>query len=164
MIKIKVEINRKIYNRISSFKNHFKYFEKVEAVKNIFGDKTQEALSTLEVEFSEDTLYMRVDYDGRLIMNPRYLEEGNFTDIYLDIIHELVHVKQVMNGKNCNHSLPYVKRPLEIEAYKTAVVEAKALGLDENRILEYLDSDLINSDELVQLASSVGINYEESND
>ncbi|NLD66030.1 MAG: hypothetical protein GX648_05595, partial [Crenarchaeota archaeon] len=65
---------------------------------------------------------------------------------------------------NCNHSLPYVKRPLEIEAYKTAVVEAKALGLDENRILEYLDSDLINSDELVQLASSVGINYEESND
>ena len=69
--------------------------------------------------------------------------------------YELVHVKQVLNGKNCNHQLRYVERPLEIEAYKAAIDEARALGLDENRILDYLESDLIDDDELRQLATTL---------
>ncbi len=154
---MKVEIIRKATMHCCSFKNHFKNFENVEAVQQVFGEKTQQALSTLEIEFTDSTLYMRVDYDGRLLINPRYLETGSLIDIYLDVIHELVHVKQVMNGKNCNHALPYVQRPLEIEAYRTAVEEARTLGLAENRILDYLDSDLINEEELRQLATSVGI-------
>jgi hypothetical protein len=158
--KLKVEIKRKMSESTCAFKTHFKNFENVEAVQQVFGEKTHEALSNLEVEFTDSTLYMKVDYDGRLLINPSYLESGSFTDIYLDVIHELVHVRQVMNGKNCNKALPYVERPLEIEAYRIAVDEARALGLDENRIIDYLDSDLINADELRQLATTLGINYE----
>jgi hypothetical protein len=143
------------------FTEYFKNFEKVEAVQQIFGEKTSDALSSLEVVFTDATIYMRVDYEGRLLINPEYLVSGDFADLYLDIIHELVHVHQVMNGKNCNHALPYVERPLELEAYQTAVDEARVLGWDEPRILEYLDSDLINSEELKQLASSLGVDYEE---
>jgi hypothetical protein len=106
---------------------------------------------------------MKVDYDGRLLINPHYLGTGDFTDIYLDVIHELIHVKQVMNGKNCNQKLRYVERPLEIEAYRTAVDEARALGLDENRILDYLESNLISAEELRQLAATLEVNYEEGN-
>jgi hypothetical protein len=158
---LKVEIIRKATMHTCSFKNHFKNFENVEAVQQVFGDKTAEALSNLEIEFTDSTIYMRVDYDGRLLINPRYLESGSLIDIYLDVIHELVHVGQVMNGKNCNHTLPYVERPLEIEAYRVAVDEAKALGLNEDRIIDYLDSDLINAQELRQLAGALGINCEE---
>lgn len=156
-----VEIIRKPTKLTCTFENHFKNFENVEAVQQVFGEETKQALSCLEVEFTDSTLYMRVDFDGRLLINPQYLESGNFTDIYLDVIHELVHVWQVMNGKNCNHKLPYVQRPLEIEAYQTAVQEARALGLDEDRILDYLDSELINEEELRQLATALGINVED---
>lgn len=159
---LSVEIIRKTSKNACPFLNHFKNFEYLDAVRQVFGDETKDALSCLEVEFTSSTLYMRVDYAGRLLINPDYLENGNFVDIYLDIIHELVHVKQVMNGKNCNHALPYVERPLEIEAYRTAVEEARAIGLDEDRILDYLNSDLINEDELMQLAMTLGINLEKS--
>jgi len=157
---MRVEIIRKVTKPTCNFTEHFRNFENVEAVERIFGAKTQDVLENLQVEFTNNTLYMRVDYDGRILINPHYLGCGNTTDIYLDVLHELVHVKQVMNGKNCNHELPYVERPLEIEAYRTAVDEARALGLDENKIIDYLDSDLINADELRKLATALEINFE----
>jgi hypothetical protein len=157
---LSVEIIRKITNPICAFQKHFKKFEDVLAVQQIFGDSTPEVLANLEVEFTLTTLYMRVDYEGRLLINPHYMANGNFTDLYLDVIHELVHVQQVFDGKDSNKALPYVQRPLELEAYQTAVNEARALGLDENRIINYLDSDLINAEELKQLATALGINCE----
>ncbi len=160
---MEVGILRRVTKPAGRFTDHFRNFENVEAVRRIFGEETQQVLANLEIEFTSFTLYMRVDYDGRLLINPHYLGTGDFTDIYLDVIHELVHVKQVMNGKNCNHDLQYVERPLEIEAYRTAVNEARALGLDENRILDYLESDLINAEELRQLATTLELNLEEDN-
>ena len=158
---MKVEIIRKVTKPTGRFTDHFRNFENVDAIQRIFGENTQHVLANLQVEFTSATLYMRVDYEGRLLINPHYLGAGDLTDIYLDVIHELVHVKQVMNGKNCNHDLRYVERPLEIEAYRTAVNEAQALGLDKNRILNYLESDLINSEELNQLAATLELNPEE---
>ena len=156
-----VEIIRKVTKPTGRFTDYFRNFENVEAVQRIFGENTRRVLADLEVEFTSATLYMRVDYEGRLLINPHYLGTGNLTDLYLDVIHELVHVKQLMNGKNCNHDLRYVERPLEIEAYRTAVNEAQALGLDKNRILNYLESDLINAEELRQLAATLELNPEE---
>jgi hypothetical protein len=157
-----VKINRKISTSNCRFIDHFRNFENVETVQQIFGDKTQDVLTNLPIEFTEDTLYMRVDYDGRLLINPNYFKAADSMDLYLDIIHELVHVKQVMHGKNCNHELRYVERPLEIEAYRIAIDEARALGLDEIRILDYLESDLISPQELRQLAATLEINSEDT--
>jgi hypothetical protein len=50
---------------------------------------------------------------------------------------------------------------LEIEAYKTAVDEARAIGLDENRILDYLESDLIDAEELRQLATTLELDSQQ---
>ncbi|XHH09975.1 MAG: hypothetical protein ACFCUE_04920 [Candidatus Bathyarchaeia archaeon] len=157
---MKVEIIRKATQRVVNFKKHFIHFEKVEAVKRVFGDKTHDALSNLEVEFTDATIYMRVDWDGRLLINPHYFKNANFTDLYLDIIHELVHVNQVITGQEFQEELPYIEKPTEIEAYQIAVDEARALGLDEKRILSYLDSDLLSNEELRQLAVTVGVNIE----
>jgi hypothetical protein len=161
MISLRIEIIRKISKPVSPFRDHFKNFENNQAVQKIFGEQTQDVLDNLEVEFTDSTIYMRVDYDGRLLVNPRYLASGDLTELYLDVIHELVHVRQVLNGKNCNHALPYVERPLELEAYQTAVDEARALGWSKRRILRYLDSDLINCAELRKLAAAMGIDAEE---
>jgi hypothetical protein len=157
---LKVEIIRKAALGVFSFKNYFKHFEKVEAVKRVFGDKTHDALSNLEIEFTKSTIYMRVDNDGRLLINPHYFEKANFTDLYLDVIHELVHVNQVITGQEFQEELSYVEKPTEIEAYQVTVDEARALGLDEKRILDYLDSDLLSAEELQQLAATVGVSTE----
>jgi hypothetical protein len=157
---MKVEIIRNITKQTCLFIEHFKKFDKIKAVQRIFGDKTPDVIDGLEVEFTDNTLYMSVDYDGRLLVNPTYLATGDFADLYLDVIHELVHVRQVLNGKNCNHALPYVERPLEIEAYRTAVEEARTLGWNESQILSYLDSDLINAEELEKLASALEVSLE----
>jgi hypothetical protein len=161
-LMLEVEIIREVTKPICCFTEHFRNFENVEAVRQIFGDRTKNVLANLLIEFTNSTLYMKVDYEGRLLINLHYLGTGDFTDIYLDVIHELVHVNQVMNGKNCNKKLPYVERPLEIEAYKRAIGEARVLGLDEERILDYLESDLITAEELRQLATTLEINFEEA--
>jgi hypothetical protein len=158
---LNVEIIRKATQSIVSFKNHFKHFEKVEVVKRVFGDKTHEALSNLEVEFTESTIYMNVHNDGHLLINPNYFEKANLTDLYLDIIHELVHVNQVITGQEFNEDLPYVEKPTEIEAYQITVDEARLLGLDEKRIIDYLESDLISAEELRQLAAAIGVTMED---
>jgi len=79
--------------------DHFKNFEKVQTVQQIFGNRTQNVLTNLPIEFTDTTIYMKVDYNGDLLINPHYLKTGESTHIYLDIIHELIHIKQVMNGK-----------------------------------------------------------------
>ena len=82
------------------FAEFFKGFEKVEAVKGIFGEKTDEVLHHLKVEISWIMGYMFVDgSDGHLVISKNYLNNGDKTDIYLDLIHELCHVKQFMEGK-----------------------------------------------------------------
>ena len=57
------------------FLEYFKDFDKVEAVKGIFGEKTTEVLSHLKVEFSWLSGYMYVDgSDGHLVVSKSYLK------------------------------------------------------------------------------------------
>jgi hypothetical protein len=141
------------------FSDYFRGFDKVEAVRRIFGEKTEQVLRDLKVEFLWAGGYMGVNSaNGHLMANPNYLNKGDKTDIYLDVIHELVHVKQFMEGKDlfdAHHS--YTERPTEIEAYLYAVEEARRLGLSDARICEYLKTEWMSEKELKQLASTVNV-------
>jgi hypothetical protein len=125
------------------FAEYFKGFENVQAIREIFGADTEKILSTVMVEFAGIRGYMGVsEIDGHLIVGARYLNEGDFIDIYLDVIHELVHVKQFMEGKELFDSdYSYIERPTEIEAYRHAVKEARRIGMNDDRICEYLKMD-----------------------
>ena len=124
------------------FMDYFKGFEKSQAVRGIFGDKTDEVLKNLKVEFIWFG-YMGVDdNDGHLMVNERYLNSGDKTDIYLDVVHEMCHVKQHLEGKELFYpGYDYVDRPTEVEAYRYTVKEAKRLGLNDERILSYLQTE-----------------------
>ena len=128
-----------IGNQKVIFLEYFKNFDKVEAVKGIFGKKTTEVLSHLTVELSWIFGYMYVDdSDGHLVISKNYLNNGDKTDIYLDLIHELCHVKQHMEGKELfDPRYEYVERPTEIEAYRYCVQEARTDRIErrENRLL-----------------------------
>ena len=141
------------------FAEYFKGFEKIDAVKGIFGDKTDEVLSHLTVELSLLMGYMYVDgNDGHLVISRNYLNNGNRIDIYLDLIHELCHVKQFMDSRELfDPRYSYVDRPTEIEAYRYTVQEARRLGLSEERISHYLRTEWMSDEDFLRLAKSVNL-------
>jgi hypothetical protein len=142
------------------FADYFKGFEKVDAVKRLFGEKTEEVLRNLKVEFIWFG-YMGVNNtDGHLMVNLRYLNSGEKTDIYLDIVHELCHVKQWMEGKELfDPEYDYVDRPTEVEAYRYTVEEAKRIGLGNEQILRYLKTEWMSEQDLKRLAQNIGHNF-----
>lgn len=104
--------------------------------------------------------YMRVSgEDGHLVISSHYLNHGDRVDVYLDVIHELVHVRQFMEGQELfDTEYSYVERPTEIEAYRYAVEEARKLGLSDERIGRYLKTEWINNEDLQQLAKTLNVN------
>jgi hypothetical protein len=146
------------------FNDYFKGFTKVLAVREIFGHETGEVLSNLRVEF----LNVRSDYiwvsdkDGHLIANANYLKHGERRAIYLDLIHELVHVKQFRDGKKLSLKLgkrfEYVDRPTELEAYRHTIKEARRLGMTDDEIMDYLKVTWLDEQELKRLAMHLLIN------
>lgn len=141
------------------FTDYFKGYDKVEAVKGIFGEKTHEVLANLKVEFIWFG-YMGVDNtDGHLMVNERYFNSGNKTDIYLDVVHELCHVKQWMEGRELfDPNYDYVDRPTEVEAYRYTVQEAKRIGLSEQQIRLYLKTEWMSEEDLQRLEKNMGVN------
>jgi hypothetical protein len=141
------------------FSNYFKGFEKIAVVREIFKEKTEEILKNLRVEFISRRGYMGVnDEDGHLLISAYYLRNGTILDIYLDIIHELVHVKQFIEGKKLfDERFEYVDRPTEIEAYSITVKEARRLGLHDKELLEYLKTEWISEYDLKRLAKHLRV-------
>jgi hypothetical protein len=148
------------------FTEYFKGLEKNVAVNQIFGERTEEVLHTLKVEFTWMGGYMWINRtNGNLVVNSRYLNKGNKIDIYLDLIHELVHVKQFREGKKLfDEKYRYIERPTEIEAYRYTVEEARRLELNDDQICQYLKMDWISQEDLKKLAKSLNVKYTELQD
>jgi hypothetical protein len=158
--RLKVTIARDVPVATYPFIDYFKGFEKIKAVRKIFGDKTETVLRNIRVEFAGMRSYMGVsNINGHILISARYLKEGDIVDIYLDIIHELVHVRQFMEGKELfDDNFSYTERPTEIEAYSHVVEEARNLGLSEERICKYLKTEWMTDDEFKRLAEAVNVN------
>lgn len=157
--KLNVRILRNAQVSLHPFTDYFKGFEKVEAVRRLFGDKTESVLHDLKIEFSGRRGYMGVsNVDGHLNVSAEYLNKGDIIDIYLDIIHELTHVKQFMEGIELfDNRYNYVNRPTEIEAFRNAVEEARRLYLSDLRICEYLKTEWMTDDDLLFLAKTLNV-------
>jgi len=156
---LNVKITRNAKVAMYPFTDYFKGFEKVEAVRRIFEEKTDSVLNNLKIEFHSRRGYMGVsNKDGHLHISAEYLNNGDMIDIYLDIIHELTHVRQFIDGKELfdNH-YNYVERPTEIEAFRNAVEEARRLGLSDERICEYLKTEWMSDEDLSQLAKTFNV-------
>ncbi len=154
-----VKLGRKVAAGTHPFTNVFAGFERIQAVREIFGSKTDEVLGSLMVEVTEGRGYMRIsDKEDAIMVNAKYLREGAEADIYLDVIHELVHVRQHGEGKELwDRRYEYVDRPTEIEAYMVAVREARRIGMTEDEVVQYLKVEWIPDEDFQRFLANVGV-------
>ena len=155
-----VRIPRNIRLKYERFRDHFKGFEDVAAIRAVFGPKTRQVLRSLKVEFfSSRWGFMGVnDEDGHLLVSTHYLRTGNRRDIYLDVIHELVHVRQFREGKELfADGFEYPDLPTEIEAYRVCIAEGRRLGMNDRELFEYLKVDWMSDRDVRKLARNVDV-------
>ena len=142
------------------FAKYFKGFDKVGAVRKTFGSQASRVLRSLQVEFfSSKWGYMGVsDEDGHLVVSAHYLRTGKPRDIYLDVVHELVHVKQFRDGRQLfPENFEYSTAPTEIEAYKVCIAEGRRLGMSDREVLEYLKVPWMDDGDWRRLAKNLGL-------
>jgi hypothetical protein len=89
----------------------------------------------VKIKKGEGYLYVEVKIPAIILIEDYYLK-ANALDLYIDLAHELTHVRQMLEGKNIwDHSLDYVDRPTEIEGYAVAVEEGIRLGMTEEQVI-----------------------------
>ncbi len=155
-----VSIQREAPIELHRFTDYFQGFEDVDAVRAQFGEETERVLTDLKVEFySSRWGYMGVsDQDGHILVSAHYLRRGEERELYLDVIHELVHVRQFREGKEFfPDGVDYPDLETEIEAYRVAVEEARRIGMTEEEILEYLKVPWMDEEEYGRLVANIGM-------
>jgi len=100
--------------------------------------------------------------DGAITIGLNHLKNASDEILYLDIIHELCHVKQHMAGRDLYDACKaYVDRETEIEAYGVTVDEARRIGMDDETIANYLRVSWITPEEHKRLARRLGVSVHE---
>ena len=96
--------------------------------------------------------------DGAITIGLTHLRSSSDEFLYLDIIHELCHVKQHLQGRNLyDRRKAYVDRETEIEAYEVTVREARRIGLNDETISNYLSVSWITPEEHKRLADRLNV-------
>lgn len=162
---IPVEINRHLGPGRYSVDKVFKGLADSPGLKLLMPSKKEreEILAgTYILVVAEDTYMWTDDEDGHVNVGLEYLMKGEEVYLYLDILHELVHVRQFREGKELfDRTYKYVDRPTEVEAYDYVVHEARRLGLSDEKIYDYLQVEWITKRQHDKLAKRLGVRMAE---
>jgi len=157
-------INRNLGAGIYDIAKVFSGLEELKILQNVYGGKESllSVLSKVKIKIANSDHYMYVDdSDGCIIVGLKHLTNADERTLYLDIIHELVHVKQLMDGRDIyDERYSYVDRQTEIEAYQVVVDESRRLGMSDNEIMEYLTVEWVSDDGLRRLANRLGVSVD----
>lgn len=155
-----VRIQRKAPIRLYPFERFFRGFADAPPVRDLFGAKAGRILKNLQVEFFSPPFgYMGTsDIDGHLIVSSHHLKTSDLRTLYLDVVHELCHVKQFRAGRALfDRKRKYVDTPTEIEAYAFTVKEGKRIGMTNRQLLEYLEVEWVDAEDHRRLARRMGL-------
>lgn len=109
----------------------------------------------VKIKKGEGFLYVDVKIPA-IVLIEDYYHKANALDLYIDLAHELTHVRQMLEGKNIwDHSLDYVDRPTEIEGYAVAVEEGIRLGMTEEQVIQHLSNPWLSDEEVIRLRRNI---------
>ncbi len=114
-------------------------------------------LDNARVRIEQRKGYVWVDDDvPAIILVEDYYKRGRALDLYLDLIHELTHLRQLAEGRNLwDETRPYVERTTEIEAYAVAVEEGFRLGMTEPQIIRHLSNPWMTENDVRGLRENI---------
>ncbi len=114
-------------------------------------------LSTARIRIRSGRGYVWVDDEiPEIVLIEKYYRTGESLDLYLDLLHELTHLRQLMEGHGLwNEALPYVDRPTEVEGYAVAVEEGRRLGMTEDEITHHLSNPWMSESDVRRLRENV---------
>ena len=160
-----VQPNRKVKPGKHAILDVFPGLDKSAAFRAIFPDGLrEEVLRDCRIHVVPEDMYMYIDDEaGHVVAGLGYLREGDAKIVYLDVLHELTHIRQWHAGKELwDRHYTYVDRPTEIEAYQVAVNEARRLGMTDREIADYLRVEWTSGEEHERLCKHVGVRNPES--
>ena len=99
-------------------------------------------LERARIEIREGRGYAFVDVEAPcIVLSEWYYREGGDLDLYLDLLHELAHLRQLEEGLDLwDERFEYVDRPTEIEGYTVAIEEGRRLGMTDEDVLRHLNN------------------------
>jgi hypothetical protein len=94
-----------------------------------------------------------------IVVSRSHLAHSPRMDVYLDVIHEFMHILQRKQGREIwpDRRIPYPDRPTEIEAYAFCVAEARRLGVPDSYLRDYLNVAWLRKPEYLRLLRNVGV-------
>ena len=97
--------------------------------------------------------YAFVDVDTPcIVLSEWYYRKGAPLDLYMDLLHELTHIRQHHEGMDLwDESYSYVDRPTEIEGYAVAVEEGRRLGMKDADVVRHLSNPWMTSEDVQRL-------------
>src|SRR2546427_11278172 len=100
---------------------------------------------------------------GHVVVRRFSLQSGENRRLYLDTLHELVHIRQWHEGKKLwDRRYSYVDRPTEVEAYKFAVEVARKRGMSDREIADYFRVEWTSREEHERLCRRLGVRLTDS--
>src|SRR5216117_1837423 len=155
-----VRANRKVKAGKHAILDVFPGLDKSVAFRAIFPDGLrEEVLRDCRIDVVPEDMYMYIDDDkGNVVAGLGYLQTGEDRILYLDVLHELTHIRQWHAGKELwDRRYNYVDRPTEVEAYQVAVDEARRLDMSDREIADYLRVEWTSREEHERLCKHVGV-------
>jgi hypothetical protein len=93
-----------------------------------------------------------------IVVGASHLRESSPLMLYMDIYHELCHVRQRHGGANLwEPGVSYVKRWTEVEAYRLVVEDARGIGVSDEFLRDYLKVEWISAAEHKELLTELGV-------
>jgi hypothetical protein len=85
-----------------------------------------------------------------------YYKIGTDLDLYLDMLHELTHLRQLQEGADLwDRRFSYVDRITEIEGYAVAVEEGRRLGMTGSDIARHLHNFWMSTNAVARLNQNI---------
>jgi hypothetical protein len=96
--------------------------------------------------------------DDCIVIGEGHLRTSPELILFLDIFHELCHIRQRHAGRELfDRRYSYVRSPTEVEAYRFVVDEARLLEVPEPVLREYLLVEWIDKGEYHELLDTLGV-------
>jgi len=160
-----VRVNRKVKAAKYPLLEVFPGLDRSRAFDALFSDGLRsQVLRDCKVDVVAEDTYMYIDAEaGNVCAGLTYLRNGDARILYLDILHELTHIRQWHEGRELwDRRYSYVDRPTEIEAYEVAVQEARRLGMTDGEIADYLRVEWTSHEDHERLCKRLRVQVPES--